>query len=129
MPALKDGRVIITNVRGFTLERAYQVFRTCPTLRRSSTSIRIAGRPRQDAHLASAAPAGRVPDLRRNSAAFPKSWREKDLEKFDFPAVPEAAHAADRPMGWLDAWTRHRHLNRDIVPTPRTSATSATTSA
>ena len=39
VPALKDGRVIITNVRGFTLERAYQVFRTCPTRRKSSTSI------------------------------------------------------------------------------------------
>ncbi|EOD5601673.1 zonular occludens toxin domain-containing protein, partial [Pseudomonas aeruginosa] len=30
VPALKDGRVIITNVRGFTLERAYQVFPDLP---------------------------------------------------------------------------------------------------
>ncbi|MFU4985178.1 zonular occludens toxin domain-containing protein, partial [Pseudomonas aeruginosa] len=48
---------------------------------------------------------------------FPKSWREKDLERFDYPGGPEAAHAADRPMGWLDAWTRHRHFNWDIVLT------------
>ncbi|MFU3670199.1 zonular occludens toxin domain-containing protein, partial [Pseudomonas aeruginosa] len=24
---------------------------------------------------------------------FPKSWREKDLERFDYPGGPEAAHA------------------------------------
>ncbi|HFH4190278.1 TPA: zonular occludens toxin domain-containing protein, partial [Pseudomonas aeruginosa] len=46
-----------------------------------------------------------------------KSWREADLKRFDFPDGPEAAKAAGRPMGWLDAWTRHRHFNWDIILT------------
>ncbi|RMO84683.1 hypothetical protein ALQ33_200048 [Pseudomonas syringae pv. philadelphi] len=29
----------------------------------------------------------------------------------------DAAKAADRPMNFLDAWTRHRHWNWDIILT------------
>lgn len=36
---------------------------------------------------------------------LPKSWQEKDFEHFDYPSGPEAAHATNRPTGWLDAWT------------------------
>lgn len=118
VPALKDGRVIITNVRGFTLERAYAVF---PDLPNTAQIINLDLESLADLERMRTwfqwAPRGAFLIFDETQLLFPKSWREKDLEKFDFPGGPEAAHEADRPMGWLDAWTRHRHFNWDIVLT------------
>jgi len=118
VPALKEGRVIITNVRGFTLERAYEVF---PDLPNTAEIINLDLESLADLDRMRSwfqwAPRGAFLIFDETQLLFPKSWREKDLEKFDYPGGPEAAHAADRPMGWLDAWTRHRHFNWDIVLT------------
>ncbi|MCE4073623.1 MULTISPECIES: zonular occludens toxin domain-containing protein [Pseudomonas] len=118
VPALKDGRVIITNVRGFTLERAYTVF---PDLPNTAQIINLDLESLADLEKMRTwfqwAPRGAFLIFDETQLLFPKSWREKDLEKFDYPGGPEAAHEADRPMGWLDAWTRHRHFNWDIVLT------------
>ncbi|MBD9513317.1 zonular occludens toxin domain-containing protein [Pseudomonas sp. PDM22] len=118
VPALKEGRVIITNVRGFTLERAYTVF---PDLPNTAQIINLDLESLADLEKMRAwfqwAPRGAFLIFDETQLLFPKSWRERDLEKFDFPGGPEAAHEADRPMGWLDAWTRHRHFNWDIVLT------------
>jgi zona occludens toxin len=118
VPALKEGRVIITNVRGFTLERAYEVFPDLPNtaeiINLDLESLADLDRMRSWFQWASR---GAFLIFDETQLLFPKSWREKDLEKFDYPGGPEAAHEADRPMGWLDAWTRHRHFNWDIVLT------------
>ncbi|MBD9499171.1 hypothetical protein IB256_00150 [Pseudomonas sp. PDM17] len=118
VPALKEGRVIITNVRGFTLERAYEVF---PDLPNTAEIINLDLESLADLDSMRSwfqwAPRGAFLIFDETQLLFPKSWREKDLEKFDYPGGPEAAHEADRPMGWLDAWTRHRHFNWDIVLT------------
>lgn len=118
VPALKEGRVIITNVRGFTLERAYTVF---PDLPNTAEIINLDLESLADLEKMRTwfqwAPRGAFLIFDETQLLFPKSWREKDLEKFDYPGGPEAAHEADRPMGWLDAWTRHRHFNWDIVLT------------
>lgn len=118
VPALKDGRVIITNVRGFTLERAYTVF---PDLPNTAQIINLDLESLADLDKMRTwfqwAPRGAFLIFDETQLLFPKSWRERDLEKFDYPGGPEAAHEADRPMGWLDAWTRHRHFNWDIVLT------------
>lgn len=118
VPALKEGRVIITNVRGFTLERAYEVF---PDLPSTAEIINLDLESLADLDCMRSwfqwAPRGAFLIFDETQLLFPKSWREKDLEKFDYPGGPEAAHEADRPMGWLDAWTRHRHFNWDIVLT------------
>ena len=118
VPALKEGRVIITNVRGFTLERAYTVF---PDLPNTAQIINLDLESLADLEKMRTwfqwAPRGAFLIFDETQLLFPKSWREKDLEKFDYPGGPEAAHEADRPMGWLDAWTRHRHFNWDIVLT------------
>ncbi|MFU6536039.1 zonular occludens toxin domain-containing protein, partial [Pseudomonas aeruginosa] len=105
-------------VRGFTLERAYQVF---PDLPNTAEIINLDLESLEDLEKMRTwfqwAPRGAFLIFDETQLLFPKSWREKDLERFDYPGGPEAAHAADRPMGWLDAWTRHRHFNWDIVLT------------
>lgn len=118
VPALKEGRLIITNVRGFTLERVLQVM---PDLPESVDIINLDLEQQADMERMRTwfqwAPRGAFIIFDETQLVFPKAWRERDLERFDFPGGSEAAQAADRPMNWLDGWTRHRHWNWDIVLT------------
>lgn len=118
IPALQEGRLIITNVRGFTLER---VLLEMPELPDSVDIINLDLEKLEDMERMRTwfqwAPRGAFIIFDETQLVFPKSWRERDLERFDFPGGPEAAAEADRPMGWLDGWTRHRHWNWDIVLT------------
>ncbi len=118
IPALKDGRVIITNIRGFTLDSAYAVFPELPdTIDIINLSLESISDLEKMRNWFMWAPKGAFIIFDETQLVFPKSWREADLKKFDFPGGPEAAAEADRPMGWLDAWTRHRHFQWDIVLT------------
>jgi zona occludens toxin len=116
--ALKAGRVIITNIRGFTLERVLQVM---PEVPESVDIINLDLEVRADMEKMRSwfqwAPRGAFIIFDETQLVFPKSWREKDLAQFDYPGGSEAAAAADRPMDWLDGWTRHRHWNWDVVLT------------
>lgn len=118
VPALKEGRLIITNVRGFTLERVLQVMPELPgtvdIINLDLESLDDMDRMRTWFQWA---PRGAFIIFDETQLVFPKAWRERDLERFDFPGGPEAAAKADRPMSWLDGWTRHRHWNWDIVLT------------
>ncbi|AVO54362.1 zonular occludens toxin domain-containing protein [Ectopseudomonas mendocina] len=118
VPALKEGRLIITNVRGFTLERVLQVM---PDLPESVDIINLDLEQQADMERMRTwfqwAPRGAFIIFDETQLVFPKAWRERDLERFDFPGGSEAAQAADRPMNWLDGWTRHRHWNWDVVLT------------
>ncbi|WP_314409628.1 zonular occludens toxin domain-containing protein [Pseudomonas kuykendallii] len=118
VPALKAGRYIITNVRGFTLERVLQVM---PDIPASTDIINLSLESLDDMEKMRTwfqwAPRGAFIIFDETQLVFPKAWREKDLDRFDFPGGPEEAQKADRPMSWLDGWTRHRHWNWDIVLT------------
>lgn len=118
VPALKEGRLIITNVRGFTLERVLQVM---PDIPETVDIINLDLESLDDMERMRTwfqwAPRGAFIIFDETQLVFPKAWRERDLERFDFPGGPEAAAKADRPMSWLDGWTRHRHWNWDIVLT------------
>jgi len=118
VPALKEGRVIITNVRGFTLERVLQVMPEIPqTVEIINLDLESIADQEKMRCWFQWAPRGAFIIFDETQIIFPKAWRDKDLNKFDFPGGPEAAAAADRPMSWLDGWTRHRHWNWDIVLT------------
>lgn len=118
VPALKEGRLIITNVRGFNLERVLQVMPELPgTVDIINLDLESLADMERMRTWFQWAPRGAFIIFDETQLVFPKAWREKDLERFDFPGGPEAAAAADRPMSWLDGWTRHRHWNWDIVLT------------
>ncbi|NLY16336.1 MAG: hypothetical protein GXZ05_08140 [Gammaproteobacteria bacterium] len=118
VPALLSGRVIVTNIRGFTLDRAYQVF---PDLPETAMIINLDLENLEDLEKMRTwfiwAPLGAFIIFDEAQLLFPKSWRDKDLERFDYPGGMEAAKEANRPFNWLDAWTRHRHFGFDIVLT------------
>ncbi|EOV0894267.1 zonular occludens toxin domain-containing protein [Pseudomonas aeruginosa] len=118
IPALKAGRVVITNVRGFTRERVFSVM---PELPESVDVINLDMECLEDLEKIRTwfmwAPRGAFLIFDETQILFPKSWRESDLKRFDYPGGPEKAKADDRPIGWLDGWTRHRHWNWDVVLT------------
>lgn len=118
VPAMKQGRLIITNVRGFTYERCMDLFPDLPDtfdvenidtesmegMERARTWFMWAPR---DAFI--------IFDETQN--IFLRKWTEKYLEKYDYPGGLDAAKEADRPAGFLDAFTRQRHWNWDIILT------------
>lgn len=122
IPAIKEGRIVITNVRGFTRDSVLEAFPDLPdkalesfdVINLSMESIEDLDKMRRWFMWA---PRGAFLIFDETQILFPKSWREKDLEQFDYPGGIEEAKKADRPIGWLDAWTRHRHWNWDVVLT------------
>jgi len=118
IPAIKAGRYIITNIRGFTLDRVHQVMPDCPE---TVDVLNLSMESTEDLQKMRTwfmwAPRGAFLIFDETQILFPKSWKDKDIDQFDFPGGIEAAKEADRPTGWLDAWTRHRHWNWDIVLT------------
>lgn len=118
IPALKQGRYIITNIRGLTRERVFQVFPETPsTLEVVNLDLEDLDDIEKMRTFPQWAPRGAFIIFDEAQLLFLKSWREADLRKFDFPGGPAAAKEADRPMNWLDGWTRHRHWNWDIILT------------
>jgi zona occludens toxin len=118
VPAARAGRLIITNVRGMSSEKFHSLFPDLPDtfdvmyinhefeegMERIRSWFQWAPR---DAFLI----------FDEAQTLFPKKWTNKDLDKFDFPGGMDAAKKADRPMNFLDGWTRHRHWNWDIILT------------
>lgn len=118
VPAIKNGRYIITNIRGLTRQRVFEVFPDTPS------SLEVLNLQLEDPddlermrNWFTWAPRGAFIIFDETQLIFMKSWREGDLKQFDFPGGPKAAKEADRPMNWLDAWTRHRHFNWDVILT------------
>ncbi len=118
VPALLAGRVIVTNIRGFTLDRVYKVYPDLPeTAQIINLDLDSLEELEKMRNWFTWAPLGAFIIFDEAQLVFPKSWREKDLENFDYPGGMEAAKEANRPYCWLDAWTRHRHFGFDIVLT------------
>lgn len=118
VPALKDGRYIITNIRGLTRERVFKVFPETPsTLEIVNLDIENVDDLERMRTWFLWAPRGAFIIFDETQLIFLKSWRESDLKRFDYPGGPEQAKADGRPMNWLDAWTRHRHFNWDVILT------------
>lgn len=130
VPALKDGRVIITNVRGFTLERAYQVF---PDLPNTAEIINLDLESLEDLEKMRTwfqwAPRGAFLIFDETQLLFPKSWREKTSSASTTPVDrkrptrPTAPWAGSTPGPGTGISTGTSSSPR------RTSPTSATTSA
>lgn len=118
IPALKSGRHIITNIRGLTRESVFKAFPTLPSsLEIQNLDLESLDDLEKMRTFPQWAPRGAFIIFDETQLIFLKTWREADLRKFDFPGGPVSAKEADRPMNWLDGWTRHRHWNWDIILT------------
>jgi zona occludens toxin len=118
IPAIKEGRPVVTNLRGVSLERCYEVF---PHLPENLEVIYVDTETTEGKDKMACwfhwAPIGALLIFDEASSLFPKSWRESRITALDYPGGLEAAKKAGRPSNWLEAWEMQRHYNWDVVLT------------
>lgn len=117
LPAIKAGRHIITNVRGFTAERCREVLGKAVPDSFEVTYIETESQNGRD-HLARFyhwAPKGAFFLVDEVQRVFPPAWRQSDLDRLDYPNGPDAAKADGRPETIDVAFDMHRHHNWDFV--------------
>lgn len=118
IPAIKEGRPVVTNLRGVSLERCYEVF---PYLSEKLEVIYVDTETTEGKDKMACwfhwAPIGALLIFDEASSLFPKSWRESRITALDYPGGLEAAKKAGRPSNWLEAWEMQRHYNWDVVLT------------
>lgn len=117
LPAIKAGRHIITNVRGFTAERCREVLGKAVPDSFEVTYIETESQSGRD-HLARFyhwAPKGAFFLVDEVQRVFPPAWRQSDLDRLDYPSGPDAAKADGRPETIDVAFDMHRHHNWDFV--------------
>lgn len=117
LPAIKAGRHIITNVRGFTAERCREVLGKAVPDDFQVTYIETESQEGRD-HLARFyhwAPKGAFFLVDEVQRVFPPAWRQSDLDKLDYPGGPDVAKEDGRPETIDVAFDMHRHHNWDFV--------------
>lgn len=120
LPAVKEGRLIITNVRGFSAERCRKVLK--PSEIGDGFDVmhidtdHVDGRDKL-ARFFHWAPKGAFFLIDECQRVFPPAWTAADIKKLDFPGGPQLANAAGRPETIQTAWDMHRHHNWDFVLT------------
>jgi zona occludens toxin len=128
----KNGRLVITNIRGFTLEKVLAVY---PDLPPGSDILNLnmeePGTMELLRFVLFWAPIGSLVAFDETQLIFLRQWTNRQIEKMygEEGAVylPEIVQEyrerynegvnRDYPTGWLDSWTRHRHWNFDVVLT------------
>ena len=118
IPAMKQGRVIVTNIRGMSASRCYEVF---PGLPDKFDLIHIDTSTSEGlekiARFFHWVPLGALLILDEATTCFPKRWRDKDIAALDYPGGIDKAKEDNRPPTWLHAWEMHRHYGWEIVLT------------
>lgn len=118
VPAAKEGRTIITNVRGMSRARFEALFDDLPD---SFDVIWISHESTEGMERIRTwfqwAPRNAFLIFDEAQVIFPSKWNDKLLERFDYPGGPDKAKLDDKPTDWLSAWTMHRHFNWDIILT------------
>ncbi len=119
IPAIKQGRVVVTNIRGVSRDRALEVlpddFKESHEVIYVDTAT-TAGKQKISTWF-HWVPNGALLLFDEASSLFPKAWRDKDIKELDYPTGADGAAADQRPANWLEAWEMHRHYNWDIVLT------------
>lgn len=114
----REGRVIVTNVRGVSRERCFEVFDDLPA---SFDVIWVDDKTEEGREKLRTwfhwVPKGAFLFIDEAQDIWPRSWRDADIKKLDYPGGLRQATKDDRPFGWEQAWDKHRHWNWDLVLT------------
>lgn len=120
LPAIKEGRHIITNVRGFSEARV----RKCLPKSDIGDGFKVTVLNNDDEtdrlrmasffHWAEKGAFFLVDEVQR---IWRPDWSRSDVQALDFPGGPQAASAVNRPETLRIAFDMHRHHNWDFVLT------------
>jgi zona occludens toxin len=118
LPAIKEGRVIVTNVRGLSRERILEVLPETPE---TIDVISVDSGTREGREKLATwfhwVPLGALLVIDECQSIWPKHWKDSHLDKLAFPGGIDSAESVGRPHDWSTAWEMHRHYNWDFVLT------------
>lgn len=116
LPAIKAGRYIITNVRGFNVARCREVLGDAVPDSFSVLYIETESQEGRDrlARFYHWAPKGAFFLVDEVQRIFPPAWRQSDLDNLAYPGGPDVAKQDGRPETIEVAFDMHRHHNWDF---------------
>jgi len=118
IPAIKQGRVVVTNIRGLSEEKAREVYPDAPdTFEVISLDTTKEENRDKLARWFHWIPKGSLLILDEAQMIFPKRWKQSEIDALNYGDSLEQAATDSRPYSWTDAWEMHRHYNWDIVLT------------
>ena len=117
IPALKEGRTIVTNIRGFdSLEKVEQAIGETLPDEAAIFNVDTEGREAKDymARWFHWAPPGAMIIIDEAQAIYPAKRKDFRPENLDYPGGPDQAKQDERPADMFEAYDMHRHYNWDV---------------
>ncbi|MES9872498.1 MAG: zonular occludens toxin domain-containing protein [Candidatus Sedimenticola sp. 6PFRAG7] len=125
IPALNEGRTIVSNIRGLTRERVFDAIENHPKIEKLLSdmpdNINIIyvdtdtkkGRERM-ARWFHWAPKDAYIFIDEIQRIYPKRWTSRNIAELDYPGGAEEAEKVERPPTLEDAFDMQRHHNWDL---------------
>lgn len=117
IPALKEGRTIVTNIRGFdSIEKVEEAIKE--PLPDSAEILNVSTEGRDEkAYMARWfhwAPQGAMVIIDEAQAIYPAKRKDFRPENLDYPGGEDQAKQDERPADMFEAYDMHRHYNWDV---------------
>lgn len=116
IPAIREGRVVVTNLEGCNLEKIYEVMgdevhKDFDLIHVDAESVEGRRKLLTWWHWV---PLGSLLIFDEAGKIFPKSLRPNKLEELNYKTLAEATEDG-RPFKWLEAFQEHRKYNWDMI--------------
>ncbi|WP_421845678.1 zonular occludens toxin family protein [Marinobacter sp.] len=117
IPALKEGRTVVTNIRGFdSLEKVEEALNEILPEEAAILNVNTEGRE-EKAYMARWfhwAPQGAMVIIDEAQAIYPAKRKDFKPENLDYPGGADQAKQDERPADMFEAYDMHRHYNWDV---------------
>ena len=117
IPALKEGRTVVTNIRGFdSLEKVEEALNETLPEEAAILNVNTEGRE-EKAYMARWfhwAPQGAMVIIDEAQAIYPAKRKDFKPENLDYPGGADQAKQDERPADMFEAYDMHRHYNWDV---------------
>lgn len=117
IPALQEGRTIVTNIRGFdSVEKVEDALGETLPDGAEILNVDTEGREAKEymARWFHWAPLGAMVIIDEAQAIYPAKRKDFRPENLDYPGGPDQAKADGRPADVFEAFDMHRHYNWDV---------------
>ena len=117
IPALQEGRTIVTNIRGFdAIEKVEEAINEILPEEAAILNVNTEGRD-EKAYMARWfhwAPQGAMVIIDEAQAIYPAKRKDFKPENLDYPGGADQAKEDERPADMFEAYDMHRHYNWDV---------------
>ncbi|MEQ5835471.1 zonular occludens toxin domain-containing protein [Marinobacter sp. NFXS9] len=125
IPALEEGRTVVTNIRGFdSIEKVEEAMGLTLPDEAAILNVDTEGREAKDymARWFHWVPHGAMVIIDEGQAIYPAKRKDFRPENLDYPGGHDQAQQDERPADMFEAYDMHRHYNWDVfICTPNIS--------